>query len=122
MPPSKAIMATAENWEWAPPERGSVSPSSSSPSAVSETPIHWRRPTPKPNSRSAITASRTTPPERTDCTIEIGASASAPTCRIQAPTATSIPIANHLDENRHLALRRGWRMSTDAAAHAPRYL
>ena len=69
-----------------------------------------------------MTASRTTPPASTDCTSDIGAIASAATCRVQAPTATAMPIANHLDRNRSTAERHGWAMDTAAASLAPRYL
>ena len=50
-----------------------------SPTAVITTPAHWRRPSRKPKKRSAKTARNTSPPERTACTIDSGASASAPT-------------------------------------------
>ena len=55
----------------------------------------------------------------TACTSERGAMASAATWRIQAPSATSMPIANHFDLNRPAALLSGWRMLTSGAAHAP---
>ena len=38
-------------------------------------------------------------------TSDSGASAIAPTWRIQAPAATSMPIANHLERKRPTALR-----------------
>ena len=38
-------------------------------------------------------------------TSESGASAMAATWRIQAPAATSMPMANHLERNRPTALR-----------------
>ena len=76
----------------------------------------------KPKKRSAMTASSTTPPERTAWTTDIGASASAPTCRTQAPTATSIPIANQRERNSPRAERSGWWTWTAGAAQAPRCL
>ena len=86
------------------------------------TPIHWRRPTSKPNSRSASTARITTPVESTAWTTDSGAKASAATCSSQAPSATPMPIANHLEANSDLTVRSGWRMSTFGAALAPRCL
>ena len=76
------------------------------------TPIHWRAPTLKPNSRSAITASSTTPVESTAWTTDIGAKARAATWKNQALVATAMPIANHLEEKSSLTERSGWRMST----------
>src|SRR4051812_18679310 len=90
------------------------------PIAVHATPAHWRLPTLRPKPRSARTARKTRPPAMTGWTIESGAIAIAPTWRTHAPTATSMPIANHLDAKRPLALRQGWRMSTVGAQHAPR--
>ena len=46
--------------------------------------------------------------------------ARAATWRIQAPNATSMPIANHFDLKRPTALLSGWRMLTSGAAQAPR--
>ena len=86
------------------------------------TPIHWRRPTSKPNRRSASAARITTPVESTACTTESGAKASAATCSSQAPSATPMPTANHLDANRDLTVFSGWRTSTSGAALAPRCL
>ena len=86
MPASKAIMAGTEKVECESGACGSVTPSSSRPSAVMPTPHHWRAPTSKPNTRSARTASITTPVESTAWTTDSGAKASAATCRIQAPT------------------------------------
>ena len=86
------------------------------------TPIHWRRPTSNPNSRSASTARITTPVESTACTTDSGANTSAATCSSHAPSATPMPIANHLDAKRDLTVRSGWRMSTFGAALAPRCL
>src|SRR3954451_7952672 len=96
--------------------------SRSRPAAVIATPIHWRAPTLKPNIRSAITARITTPVESTAWTTESGAKASAATWKNQALVATAMPIANHLEENRSLTVRRGWRMSTFGASLAPRCL
>ena len=86
------------------------------------TPTHWRAPTSKPNRRSASTASITTPVESTACTTDSGANASAATWNSQAPVATPMPIANHLDANSERTVRNGWRMSTLGAAFAPRCL
>ena len=41
-----------------------------------------------------MTASSTSPPERTACTTESGASEIAATCSTQAPEPTPMPIAN----------------------------
>ncbi len=87
--------------------------------AVSATPIHSRLPSSKPNQRSASTARKTSPPEMTACTSEMGASASAPTWSTQAPRATEKPSVHHFDVNRPAALRPGWRMSTAGASTAP---
>ena len=86
------------------------------------TPSHWRRPTLKPNRRSASTARITTPVESTACTTEIGASAIAATWKSQAPSATAMPIANHLEANSDRTVLIGRRMSTLGAAQAPRCL
>ena len=83
------------------------------------TPIHWRRPTWKPNSRSAMTAMITTPVESTAWTTLSGAKASAATWNRNAPAAIAMPIANHLHEYRFRAVRNGWRISTVAAWLAP---
>ena len=83
------------------------------------TPIHWRAPTLKPNSRSAITARITTPVESTAWTTESGAKARAATWKNQAPVATAMPIANHFEEKRLLTVRSGWRTSTFGASLAP---
>ena len=105
--PSNAIIPASENCEWAPPWPGRVIVSMINPAAVSATPAHWRRPTVSPKTRSAMTARRTTPPDRTACTTDIGARARAATCSTQAPSATSIPIANQREANS--ASRRGER-------------
>ena len=80
--------------------------------AVRPTPHHWRPPTSKPKTRSASTASITTPVESTAWTTDSGANAIAATCRTQAPTATAMPIANHFCANSDLTLSHGRRMST----------
>ena len=59
--------------------------------------MNWRRPTWKPKQRSARTVSKTMPPEMTVWTIESGASAMAATWKAQAPVATTMPRANHLE-------------------------
>jgi hypothetical protein len=87
--------------------------------AVRATPIHSRLPSLNPNQRSASTARNTRPPEITAWTSEMGAMASAATCRTHAPRATAKPIVHHLEENRPVALRSGWRMSTSGACVAP---
>ena len=60
------------------------------------TPIHWRMPTWKPNRRSAKTARITTPVDSTAWTTDSGANLSANTWKTQAPVATAMPMANHL--------------------------
>ena len=77
---------------------GSVITSSTRPSAVMPTPIHWRRPTLKPKIRSAMTARTTTPVESTACTTDSGAKARAATWKSQAKAAMPMPMANHLHE------------------------
>ena len=57
--------------------------------------------------------------ESTAWTTDIGAKARAATWKNQALVATAMPIANHLEENRFLTVRSGWRMSTCAASLAP---
>ena len=69
------------------------------PAAVSATPIHSRRVTEKPNSRSATTVSSTSPPAITDWTSEIGASASAATWKPHEPVATRIPSVYQRERN-----------------------
>ena len=61
------------------PVSPSVAARNVSPAAVRITPIHSRRVTVKPKSLSATTVSSASPPAITDCTSEIGASASAAT-------------------------------------------
>ena len=121
-PASKEIIAASENRESAPCIAGSVSPSSTSPPAISHSPAHCRGPTLKPNILSAITAISTTPPASDTCTTDIGASASAATCRLHEAAATSIPTANHFEENSTRAERSGWRTVTAGTSLAPRYL
>ena len=121
-------MASREKCEWEPCMAGSVTPSSTSPAAVASRPIHWRRPTLKPNMRSAITAMNTIPAARATWTTDIGASDSAATCRPQLPTAISMPIANHFEEYSWRAERSGcmtrtlgtsWRRGT--CRRSPRF-
>jgi hypothetical protein len=71
--PSTAIRAAGEarSGSVAPPP---VIPITTSPAAVIVTPTHCRRPRWKPKKRSANTARKTSPPERTACTIDSGAS------------------------------------------------
>ena len=71
----------------------SVAARNASPAAVSATPIHSRRLTSWPKTRSASTVTSTRPPAITDCTSEIGASASAPTWKPHEVVATTHPIA-----------------------------
>src|SRR5664280_1787913 len=52
----------------------------------------------------------------------MGATARAATWKIQAPAAISMPRAKKREEKSALPVRRGWRKSTGAAAHAPRCL
>ena len=98
-----------------------VTPRTTNPTAVINTPAHCRRPRSKPKNRSASTARNTRPPDRMACTLESGASASASTWR---PTRQAMiqPIANHRERNRSATLRAGWRISTARASPAPRAL
>ncbi len=97
-------------------------PSSTSPAAVRDRPTHWRRPTWKPNSRSAITAMNTTPAASETWITDIGASASAATCRPQLSVAMIMPRANHLEEYKFLVERSGCSTCTLGTELAPRYL
>jgi hypothetical protein len=115
-------MAASEKVECESPGDGIVTPRRMRPAAVSARPHHWRGPTSKPKRRSAMTAIRTTPPERTTWTTERGAREIAATCRSQPPAPTPMPIANHLEDHSDLAVRSGWRMSTGGASLHPRCL
>ena len=64
----------------------------------------------------------TTPAASETWITDIGASASAATCRPQLTVAMSMPSANHFDEYSALAERNGWRTCTFGTALAPRYL
>ncbi len=64
----------------------------------------------------------TTPAASDTWTTDIGASASAATCRPQLSVAVSMPRANHLEEYRLLAERNGCSTCTVATELAPRYL
>src|SRR4029077_3814222 len=97
-------------------------PSITRPEAVSTSPIHWRRPTSKPNSRSAVTARNTTPAANETCTTDIGASESAATCSPQLAVAVIMPSVNHFEEYSERAERSGWLTCTFATELAPRYL
>ena len=119
---SKTIRPGTANAAWWPSGVGIVRTSSTSPPAVIATPAHWRRPTLWPNTRSPSTARITTPVESTTCTVESGASASAKTCRTQAPTAIAMPIANHFEASSARALASGRRSWTSGAQPAPRCL
>ena len=121
-PVSNEIMPGTEKRESAPWVAGSVNPRRISPNAVIARPIHCRLPIRSPKTRSAITASRTTPPASTACTIDSGASDIAATWKIQAPVAITIPIANSREENSARADHSGRRTSTSGAAQAPRCL
>ena len=79
IPASNAISIGAANAPWSPPGDGSVATSRISPAAVMPMPIHWRRGTTQPKSRSPRTATTITPVESTACTIDSGAIASAAT-------------------------------------------
>ena len=68
--------------------------------AVMQTPAHCRGPTLKPKTRSARTARKTSPAEMTAWTSDRGASAIAATWNSQAPIATPMPMANHLEVQR----------------------
>ena len=63
-----------------------------SPATVTITPTHWRRPSRKPKKRSAKTARNTSPPERTACTIDSGASGER--ADVQDPGADRHPPAD----------------------------
>ncbi len=121
-PASKAVMAPTEKDGAAPSPAGRVTPRRIRPSAVSARPHHWRGPTVNPKSFSAMTASSTIPPDSTAWTTESGARVIAATCKPQAPAPTSMPIANQRWLHSEYAVRRGWRMSTAQASHAPRCL
>ena len=70
-------------------------------------PTHCLREMQRPKVRSAITASRTTPPARTAWTSDSGATAMAATWKIHAAEAISMPIENSLEANSDLAERSG---------------
>ena len=89
---------------------------------MSATPIHSRRVTANPNNRSATTVSSTSPPAITDCTTEIGASASAATWKPQDPVATRIPSVYQRERNSASELATGRRHSTGGDSTAPRCL
>ena len=89
---------------------------------MSATPIHSRRVTVKPNSRSATTVSSTSPPAITDWTSEIGASASAATWKPHEPMATAIPSVYQGERNSASEVRIGRRASTGGDSTAPRCL
>ena len=72
--------------------------------------------------RSASTASITTPVESTAWTTDSGAKTSAATCSSQAPSAMTMPIANHFERNSDLPDWSGRRTSTEGASFAPRCL
>jgi hypothetical protein len=78
--------------------------------------------TERPNIRSAITVSSTSPPAITDCTSEIGASARAPTWNPHDPIETTMPSMYQPDPNSTRELRTGRRKSTAGARTAPRCL
>ncbi len=89
---------------------------------MSATPIHSRRVTVKPNRRSATTVSSTSPPAITDCTSEIGASASAADVEAPRPVATTIPSVYQRDRNSASDVLTGRRHSTGGDSTAPRCL
>ena len=104
---STAIIAAGENVEWALRTAGTVSANATRPAAVSARPSHWRRPTGKPKTRSAITPISTMPPASTTWTRLSGASAIAATCSSHATAAISIPIANQRTPNSARPERQG---------------
>ena len=69
-----------------------------------------------------MTVSSTRPPAITDCTSEIGASASAPTWRPQPAIATTIPSVYQGERKRASEVRIGRRSSTCGDSTAPRCL
>ena len=64
----------------------------------------------------------TTPAASETWITDIGASASAATCRPQLAVAMIMPSANHFEEYSARAERSGWRSSTLGTELAPRYL
>ena len=116
---SKMIIPASEYCECASAPPPPVRVSRLSETATRMMPIHWRRPSSKPKKRSASTARNTRPPASTAWAIEIGASASAPTCSANATAATPQPTVHHLERKSPIALRSGWRMSTSGAETAP---
>ena len=115
-------MGASEKCECAPCMAGSVTPSNTSPAAVSSRPTHWRRPTLKPNSLSAMTAMNTTPAARETWMTDIGAIASAATCSPQDAVAVIMPSVNHLEEYSALTERSGCMTCTLGTELAPLYL
>jgi hypothetical protein len=92
------------------------------PIAVSATPIHSRRVTDSPKNLSAATVRNTRPPAMIVCTSEIGASASAPTCRTHPPMAMRIPSTYARDRNSTNVDQNGRFQSTGGDSTAPRCL
>ena len=99
-----------------------VAARNASPAAVRITPIHSRRVTVKPNSRSATTPSSTSPPAITVCTIEIGASASAATWKPHETMATAMPSSHQRERNRATVLDTGFFSEIGGDSTAPRCL
>ena len=64
----------------------------------------------------------TTPAASETWITDIGASASAATCRPQLAVAMTMPSVNHFEEYSARTERSGWRTWTLGTALAPRYL
>ena len=119
---SKAIIASTEYLELAPPPPAEVTARSPRPIAHRPRPIHSLGPTLTPNQRSAIQASSRIPPEIVVSTSESGATDRAATWRVHPTKATPKPMIHQREWNRPAAPRRGWESSTVGEATAPRYL
>ena len=65
---------------------------------------------------------KTTPAASATWITDIGASASAATCRPQLAVAVIMPIVNHFDEYSERAACSGWRTSIFGTELAPRCL
>ena len=89
------------------------------PGGGKDRPSHWRRPTRKPNSLSAITAMNTTLAASNTWITDIGAIDSAATCRPQLRGRGGGPSVNHLDEYSALAERNGCMTCTFGTSFAP---
>ena len=99
-PASKAIIAATEKAECAPGSRERDGEQQRGPAAVRATPIHWRRPTSKP--KSAVGQDGDEHDAAGEDDLDHARAARAPARRRGGPTRrwpTSMPSANHFDEN-----------------------